>query len=309
MDSAYGIVLAQTDPAAGAGGGTRCYLVSDLHGNTGKYKALFSALSSDPPSALFLAGDILPPPVAAPKSWDMTRLDFVNDFLARHLEHLRRELGERYPSIYLILGNDDARFEEASVMTATTRHVWNYAHNRRFRFRDYSIYGYSYIPPSPFQNKDWERYDVSRYVDPGCVSPEDGFLTVPVSPRERRFSTIAKDLEALTEGDDLSRAVLLTHVPPYESGLDRADLDGTIVDGVPMDVHIGSIALRRLIQQKQPLVTLHGHVHESFRVAGVFKQQIGRTWCLSAADEGPGLTVVDFRLTDPGSAERRTIPV
>lgn len=282
----------------------RCHLASDLHGDPNKYHLMFDLLRRDPPDALFLAGDLLPPPVVSPKSFDMTKLDFVNDFLAHDLARLKRELADRYPRVFLIMGNDDARFEEASVMTATTQHVWTYAHNRRVRFGRYSVYGYSYIPPSPFQNKDWERYDVSRYVDPGCVSPEEGFLTVPASERERRFATIAKDLDWLTGTDDLTDAILLTHVPPYETNLDRAGLDGKIVDGVPMDVHIGSIALRRLIELRSPLVTLHGHVHEAFRLTGTFKEQIGRTWCLSAADDSNSLVVVEFRLKSPGHAKR-----
>ena len=58
----------------------------------------------------------------------------------------------------------------------------------------FQVYGYSFVPPTPFQLKDWERYDVSRFVDPGCVSPEEGMRTIPVSDQEQRFTTIQKDL-------------------------------------------------------------------------------------------------------------------
>jgi len=34
------------------------------------------------------------------------------------------------------------------------------------------------VPPTPFLLKDWEKYDVSAYVDPGCVSPEEGYHRV-----------------------------------------------------------------------------------------------------------------------------------
>jgi hypothetical protein len=95
--------------------------------------------------------------------------------------------------------------------------------------------------------KDWERYDVSRFVDPGCVSPEDGHRSVPVPGGETRRDTIAADLEALAGGDDLTRAVFLFHAPPYRSALDRAALDGRTVDHAPVDVHVGSIAIRRFI--------------------------------------------------------------
>ncbi len=49
----------------------------------------------------------------------------------------------------------------------------------------------------PFLNKDWEKYDVSRFVDVGCVSPEEGFRSIPISVNELRFFTIKRDLEKL----------------------------------------------------------------------------------------------------------------
>lgn len=284
---------------------SRCYLVSDLHGNTEKYESLFSLLRREPPDALFMAGDLLPASVGMPRSLELQGSNFVDDFLIPGFDRLRRKLGDRYPAMFLILGNDDARFEEASLMTAATRHVWHYAHERRITFGTYTVYGYSCIPPSPFQNKDWERYDVSRYVDPGCVSPEEGFVTVPMSLRDRRYRTISRELQWLTGEADLSQSILLSHVPPYNTKLDRAALDNTYVEGVPMDTHIGSIAVRRLIEQRQPLVTLHGHVHESFRLTGAFKDRIAGTWCLSGADDTDDLVVVDFDLRDPGAAVRR----
>lgn len=256
---------------------------------------------------LFMAGDLLPHPLRSLDSLGISGVDFVNEFLIREFRSLRRDLGEAAPRVYLILGNDDPRFEEASVMSATEPKVWTYVHNRRVSLGEYLLFGYAFVPPTPFPNKDWERYDVSRYVDPGCVSPEEGSHSVPVSPQELRRRTISDDLARLTGTDDLTGAVLLFHVPPYETTLDTADLAGRMVDHVPMDPHIGSIAVRRLIDDRQPHLTLHGHAHEAFRLTGRYKEQLGRTWCLSAAAEGPDLVVVDFDLRDPGSAERRVI--
>jgi hypothetical protein len=163
------------------------------------------------------------------------------------------------------------------------------------------------VPPSPFRHKDWERYDVSRFVDPGCVSPEEGVRSVPVPGEQARFATIARELEALAGGRDLSRAILLTHSPPYDTGLDRAALDGKRVDHVPLDPHVGSIAIRRFIDARQPILTLHGHVHESARLTGVWKQRLGRSVCLSAAHDGPELALVRLELEDPEGATRELL--
>jgi hypothetical protein len=182
--------------------------------------------------------------------------------------------------------------------------LWRYLHNRKIDFRGFPIYGYACIPPSPFMLKDWERYDVSRYVDVGSSPPSGGFRSVPVEEEPSSIVTIRQELEVLAGEEDLSRAVFLFHVPPYASDLDLADLEGRMVDGAPLDVHVGSIAVRRFIEQRRPYLTLHGHVHESPRLSGRWRERIGRTWCLSAAHDGPELAVVRFPLENPSAAKR-----
>jgi Icc-related predicted phosphoesterase len=169
------------------------------------------------------------------------------------------------------------------------------------------VYGYACVPPTPFLKRDWERYDVSRYVDPGCVSPELGMRSVPVDAHEIRYGTIAADLERLADEDDLRDSVFLFHTPPYRTALDRAALDGRMVDHVPMDVHVGSIAVRRFIEERQPLLTLHGHIHESARLTGAWRDRIGRTHLFSAAHDGPELCLVRFDLENPAEATRALI--
>lgn len=286
----------------------RCYLVSDLHGHMERYQALFALLRSDPPDVLFLAGDLLPQPMARMAAPGVSDEDFVNRFLIPRFHSLRRELGDRYPTVLLVLGNDDSRYEEASILGGAVEHAWHYLHERRVFLAGRPVYGYNCIPPSPFRRKDWERYDVSRFVDPGSVSPEEGELTVPRSARERRNATIAADLERMIGDAEVSSAVFLFHVPPYETVLDTTNLDAKKVDGVPLDRHIGSIAVRRMIEDRQPYLTLHGHVHEAYSLTGKFATKIGSTWCVSSAHREAGIVVVEFPLNDPSSATRRVSP-
>ncbi len=167
--------------------------------------------------------------------------------------------------------------------------------------------GYSYIPPTPFPLKDWERYDVSRYVDPGAVSPEEGMRTLPVSPQEMRYATIKEDLENLAGSAETDNLIFLFHSPPYETKLDRAPLDGMKVDHVPLDVHVGSIAIRRFVEDRQPLLTLHGHVHDSARLTGSWKDRLGRTHMFTAAHDGPELALVSFDLENLEDAQRELL--
>jgi Icc-related predicted phosphoesterase len=79
--------------------------------------------------------------------------------------------------------------------------------------------------------------------------------------------------------------LLNLHCPPYASGLDDApELDATlkpvIRGGRPSIVPVGSRAVRDAIKRYQPVVGLHGHIHES-RGA----QKIGRTLCVNPGSD------------------------
>jgi Icc-related predicted phosphoesterase len=108
---------------------------------------------------------------------------------------------------------------------------------------------------------------------------------------------IKNDLQELTKEKDLSSAVFLFHSPPYDTSLDRAALDGKMVDYVPLDVHVGSIAIQRFINERQPLLTLHGHIHEASTITGNWSEKMGNTLALSASyDSREHLALVEFDL-------------
>jgi Icc-related predicted phosphoesterase len=283
------------------------YFVSDLHGRRDRFHRLFQAALVDRPRAVLIGGDLLPSVYQQRLSDRSQPHGFIGDFVVPQVCRLKEQLGEEAPRFFVILGNDDARTSELEVIEAARHDVWHYLHGSHAEVDGYQLYGYSYVPPTPFQLKDWERYDVSRYVDPGCLSPEEGYRTVPVPAEEARFRTINQDLAELTQGHDLSTAVFLFHSPPHGSKLDRADLDGKMVDHVPLDVHVGSIAIQQLITERQPLLTLHGHVHESARLTGSWRERIGRTHAFSAAHDGPELALVRFDPADLDSATRELL--
>jgi len=286
---------------------TLCLFASDLHGHPERYEKLWSAVEQSTPDAVFLGGDLLPSGLTGVVALDPAHRDFVNDFLRQGFETLRKRLGERYPEVFLILGNDDGRFEEAAFLDVAATGLWIYAHDRRCRLSKYEVYGYAYVPPTPFMLKDWEQYDVSRFVPPGCVSPEDGYRSFAVPANQIRYASIKKDLESLTGDRSLDRAIFLFHGPPFETNLDRVANDGKMIDHVPLDLNVGSIALRRFIEQREPLLTLHGHIHESARLTGSWRDRIGRTHAFGAAHDGTELALVRFDLEDLAGATRELL--
>jgi uncharacterized protein len=78
---------------------------------------------------------------------------------------------------------------------------------------------------------------------------------------------------------DPRNAVFNIHVPPYKSGLDEApELDKDlrpVLAGQSLKP-VGSVALRKAIEATQPLLGLHGHIHE-----GRGATRIGKTLCIN----------------------------
>jgi len=271
-----------------------CFFVSDLHGNLSRYDKLFSHILIEKPSAVFIGGDILPSGLFSFTNDNQIPEDFIHDFIAVKLKQLKLKMGIEYPEFFLIMGNDDAKIYESAIRELDSQKLIYYVHNKKASFEKYSVYGYANVPPTPFRLKDWERYDVSRYVDPGCVAPEEGSFTVQVDKKKLVYQSIQKDLNALTGNEDMSNSIFLFHSPPYNSNLDRAALDGKFFDQVPLDVHVGSIAIEQLIKDKMPMITMHGHIHESTTITGEWKEMIGKSLSMNAAHDGPELALIRF---------------
>ena len=84
---------------------------------------------------------------------------------------------------------------------------------------------------------------------------------------------------------DPENLIAAIHPPPYASELDSAPaLDDNLrmkadAGGVTM-ASVGSTAVRDFIEEVQPLVGLHGHVHEARAMV-----KIGRTLCVNPGSE------------------------
>ena len=120
------------------------------------------------PQMVFLGGDLLPSAMYAYTSNSNKVEDFTQEIIIDGFQRLKQSMGTDYPRVFIILGNDDGKAEEQTFIDVEQQKLWYYLHGKYVEIDGYKFFGYSYIPPSPFMLKDWEKYDVSRYVDPGC---------------------------------------------------------------------------------------------------------------------------------------------
>lgn len=267
------------------------------------------AVWAERPRAVFLGGDLFPHEMAPLPRLPRGTRGFLDGLLVPMVRRVQESLGAGAPRWFVILGNDDLRMHEAAMLRYAAEGLWTYVHRRVVPFASWKVCGYAMIPPSPFGSKDFERFDVSRHLDPGCIAPEDGSLSVAVPERELRLRTMADDLAMLAQAGVDERTLCLFHSPPYGTRLDRAALDGKSIDHAPLDVHIGSIAVRRFLEEHRPRLGLHGHVHEAAKLTGDWRDRVGDTPVLTAAHDGPELALVRFSPEDPEAATRELIEV
>jgi len=282
----------------------RCIFVTDTHGDKKKIETFFRIIKKEQPDGVFIGGDILPNQFSINTS--------IERFLEKNFFSKINEIHSKFDkkiSFFVIMGNDDPRVFEGIFKSKDEEKIINYVHFKTVKFGALFVTGYSYVPPTPFRLKDWERYDVSRFVDVGAVSPESGVRTVEVEQDEITYSTISKDLEELSKNAPVEKTIFLFHSPPYNSMLDRAALEGKTVEYAPLDVHVGSIAIQRFIEKKQPFLTLHGHIHESARLSGRWMEKRGRTLSFSAAHDGPELALIYFDTKNLENVKRELIPL
>jgi uncharacterized protein len=110
------------------------------------------------------------------------------------------------------------------------------------------------------------------------------------TPRELDEDEIYARLRRLVDQlENPEAAIFNIHVPPWESSLDTAfevdeELRYVTKGGRPHEVPTGSRAVRQIIEEAQPVLSLHGHIHES---KGMTK--IGRTVAINpGSDYGSG---------------------
>jgi uncharacterized protein len=155
---------------------------------------------------------------------------------------------------------------------------------------------------SPGNDDEMEVDDVIRRAElvelgEGRVMEFDGFVMISTgwsnptpwkTHREESEEQLAGRIDAMaSQVPDTSRAIFNLHCPPFKSGLDEApaiDADLRLLHGGRALRPVGSTAVREVIEKRQPLLSLHGHIHES---KGAVK--IGKTLSInpgSAYEEG-----------------------
>jgi len=128
------------------------------------------------------------------------------------------------------------------------------------------------------------------------------------TPREDDETGLAQRIAKLADGiGDHVKIIFNFHAPPQDSTLDTCPMLDASTDppsqvvrgGQPVLYGAGSSAIRTSIEHYQPMLGLHGHIHESQAAA-----RLGRTVCINPGSEyGEGIlkgcliTIADGKVT------------
>lgn len=272
------------------------FFTSDLHGQGALYEQLVALVAVRRPRAVILGGDL------APHAMGDAGVAQQRVFLRGTLVEFARRVREASPEtgLLLLMGNDDWA---ANMDCLEERHgeLWDVVHARAVTVDGVRVAGLSWVPITPFTMKDWDRWEDGAEERPGRLDgwvSRDGRLVPHRFDPADRAPTIAQALEALAGAGPPGDSVIVAHSPPR----------GTNCDMVAPGVHVGSRALRAWVERHQPPLVLSGHIHESPRVSGAWRDTIGRTISVNPGQFGsPRLCGVWFDPRRPDATLRHTV--
>ena len=136
-----------------------------------------------------------------------------------------------------------------------------------------------------------EKSTVITHADDNKVIIKDEFEMISSSwsnptpwdtERELPEEELEKKLESLASSvENMKTAIFNFHVPPYDTLIDQAPkLSKDLVPSADESIPAGSKAISNIITKYQPMLGLHGHIHES---RGIVK--LGKTTCINPGSE------------------------
>jgi len=246
---------------------------SDLHGETYLYQELLSLAISSLSQIIVIGGDLLPsfPPTKRYEDMIPNQKSFIDQFLSAFFEEMLKTASVQ--QIFLIPGNWDLGYPYL-IKTPTERIID--LNQKIYRLKNgYGLIGYPFVPPTPFRPKDYEKMDNRDAPWPpqknpsyiGSSDQSDRLSSIDPFLYLKGRETIEEDLEGLPKPPHTKRTVYIMHSPPF----------GTRLDFIQGGKSAGSRSIRTFIEKNQPLLTLHGHLHESPELSGTYMDRIGET--------------------------------
>jgi len=178
-----------------------------------------------------------------PKRVDNLFRSAMIERLKKWLDLLLEKVDTKNTVAIVMPGNDDEQYIDETIKSYSDRNI---------------IYPLDKTVPLP-HNLELVSHEFSNPTP----------WNTPREADENKLYKIVEEKIKRSDVKDYSKAIFNFHCPPFNTNLDLAPkLDKNMkivyVGGKPMMIHVGSTSIRKLIEKYQPLLGLHGHIHESY---------------------------------------------
>ncbi len=236
---------------------------ADLHGNKEYYKKLIAKAKNYEIKSVVIGGDLCPKGGPTVEDAVKTQKEFLKNFFIPELSKIKKE-------IFFIMGNDDFKINELILKNNENNNL-KYINKKKFNLFNKNIVGYSFVNPTPFRLKDWEKFEDEKKETPQQLHDYE------IRTVKKEKGTIKEDLINLIKLSNPKKTIYVIHAPPFNTKLDITT----------SGAHVGSKAVREFIEKEQPYLALHGHIHESPQMSGSFIDRIGKTTCINVGSSYP----------------------
>jgi len=289
---------------------TRVFFTTDLHGSTVVFKKFINAGKFYEAQVLILGGDMIGKMVVPIVSQGGGH--FSANYLGKLYDIIEGEELDKLEATFENSGLYPVRLTPEEVQAYKEDHdlVENrfaeLAKTRLSRWLDIAeerLRGTGircYVQPGnddPYEvDSVFRSSDIIQNVDGKLIQLDEHHEMVNVGaanqtpwncPRDKTEEELEQMIEKVArQVKNPSQAIFNLHVPPFDTNLDIApELDDNLTPRLSLGgglkmIPVGSKAVRKAIENYQPLVGLHGHIHES-RSA----QKIGKTMCFNPGSE------------------------
>ncbi len=231
---------------------------TDLHGNITKYEAVYDFAIEHDIKLIHLGADLLP------KGSDMSGEQ--KKFVKNYLKDYYKKCSDKSIKILAFWGNDDLYTRKQYFKTYA-----EILDETPYTINDYDFKAYGYVQDYPFGLKTACKLDY-----PGWKL-EEPYISDPVEYTDRGWEkiediqkyfidkgTIQEDLNKIFVSD---KTIMAIHQPPILLNLD------VCIGGR----RVGSKSVYDWIVENQPMLVLCGHIHENYKVTGIWKSNVGKT--------------------------------
>jgi uncharacterized protein len=279
----------------------KIFFATDIHGSEICWRKFLNAAAFYKADMVVLGGDVtgkvMVPIIARNGGWDLTlRGEKIHVETRQELEAVEKRIRDRgsYPTIVTPDELDSLNEADGSVDRRFTVEMVK-SLNRWLDMADGKLRG-GQIPCVLNGGNDdiWEidsiiesspcvAFAESKVLDLGGWYMASMGWTNPTpwnTFREAPEDVLAGKIDGIaSQIPDMGRAIFNFHAPPYGTGLDEAPaLDANLrpTHGGAVMKPVGSTAVRNSILRYEPVLSVHGHIHESRGIA-----KMGRTLAMN----------------------------